>query len=365
MRTLKTIIIFIAGILAGNCIEPYRLPNLEGSSVLVVDGLFTTEPGPHFVKLSLSLCPNETTEGSPVTGAALSVIDDQGESVSMIETNPGIYQTSPPSWHVELGRTYTFQARLPDGKSFESDAQKIYSAGTIDSVYALFTKDAITNINDPSLPQDAFLLFVNATGHPGLPNLFRWRWKGTYEIFTHPELTKTLVGCCLVNDPLPCSGYDASLVQFQPCTCCTCWVNEFSRQARVSGNQFFSDNLFRGVNLTKIPVDGLRFHNKYYIEVEQLSLDESSYSFWKLVQAQQAGATDIFQPNVVRIQGNVSNVDNPNEKALGVVSFASVTRKSIFIHRSEILSAKPSLPILIMDCSDYDDTSTTTKPFFW
>jgi len=366
MRLLRTIVMLVFAILVGNCIEPYSTPPFNEPSLLVVDGLITTEPGPHFVKLSRSTTLNETAIENPVVGALLSIMDNSGDQINLIETSPGMYQTTPADWHAESGKSYTFQIELSNGRLFKSTEQGIYSAGTIDSLFATFSPDAITNVDDPSLSQDAFSLFLNASGEMRLPNLFRWRWKGTYEIFTRPELTLSVIpGCCTVPDPLPCSGYNNALESVQPCTCCTCWVTEYSRQARVSANQFANENLFQGVNLAKIPVDGLRFYSKYYVEVEQLSLDESSYSFWKLVQAQQAGATNIFQPNVIRIQGNISNVANPEDKALGVVSFASIARKSIFINRSEILGTKPSLPVLILDCSEYDETSTTTKPIFW
>jgi hypothetical protein len=366
MQLLRTILLFVFAMLMGNCIEPYTIPPSNEPSLLVVDGLITTEPGPHFVKLSRSTTLNETAIEKPVESATLWIMDNMGEQINLIETSPGMYQTTPAAWHAESGKSYIFQIELSDGRLFRSTEQEIYSSGTIDSLFATFSPNAISNVDDPSLSQDAFSLFLNASGEVGLLNLFRWRWKSTYEIFTRPELTQTAIpGCCLVPDPLPCSGYNNALVSVQPCTCCTCWVTEYSRQARVSANQFANENLFQGVNLAKIPVDGLRFYNKYHVEVEQLGLDESSYSFWKLVQAQQAGATNIFQPNVIRIQGNISNVADPKDKALGVVSFASITRKSIFINRSEILGTKPSLPVVILDCTDYDETSTTTKPIFW
>jgi len=365
MRGLKLPIIFTLGMLAGNCVEPFKLPVIETGAILVVDGLFTTETGPHKVELTWAASPNDPELRSPVIGASLFVEDDLGERTNLVEAQPGIYQTAS-SWHTMLGRSYRLQIQLQNGSVYESTEQKVFPAGQIDSLFATFTPNAIADIANPDQLLNAFSVFLNSSGSTGQPNLFRWRWKGSYEIFTRPELNQSLIpGCCLVPDPLPCSGYDQGLNQVSACTCCTCWVTEFSRQARVSPNQFANENLFGGINLTKISADGLRFYNKYHLEIEQLSLDKSSYEFWKLVQAQQAGAFDVFQPNVIRIQGNLKNEATPNDVVLGVVSFASVTRKSIFINRSEIIGASPSLPILIMDCSEYNDNTTNVKPPFW
>ena len=364
-RAFKSYSTALILLIVGSCVDPFKLPELSGAPQLVVDGLITTDPGPHKVKLSLSFTINESS-GPEVTGATLSILDDLGNVVFLNEISAGEYQVIPESWQAQIGRSYRLRIQLLDGRQYESTDQLVYSAGSIDSIYFAYTKNAIKS-TDQSSETDAFIGYINSSGSAELPNLFRWRWKGTYEIFTRPELTTTAIpGCCLVPDPLPCSGYNTNLEPVQPCTCCTCWIDEFSNKAIVSENEFSNDNRFWGVEFGKIPVDGLRFYNKYHMEVEQLSLDESAYTFWKLVKAQQSGATNIFQPNAIRIQGNVRNINDSHELVLGVVSFSSVVRATKFIYPSDIQgSSKPDLPVLIIDCRNYSSTSTNVKPPFW
>lgn len=363
MRTVKHHILFLILLGIGSCVDPFKLPDIPDSSVLVVDGLITTEAGPHFVKLSKSVSLNEN-EIIPVNNATLKVLDDQGGVINLVQIDAGVYQVIPEDWKAESGRTYRISIELADGNKYESENQLVYSSGTIDSIYFSYASGVI-NAGDLANEMDAFIVYIDALGDGGEKNLFRWRWSGTYEIFTRPELRVTPSFGVLVPDPIPCSGYNLALEPVAPCTCCTCWVTEFSKQAIVSKNEFISDNRFLGVEMARIPIDGFRFYNKYHIEVEQLSLDESSYNFWKLVEAQQKSATNIFQPNVVRIQGNIGNIDDADELVLGVVSFASVTRASIFIQQSDIPGRVPSLPIYIADCRDFAETSSTTKPPFW
>ncbi|MBX2961625.1 MAG: DUF4249 domain-containing protein [Cyclobacteriaceae bacterium] len=364
MAVFKAYRVVLIILIIGSCVDPFKVPDLERAPKLVVDGLITTDPGPHKVKLTSSFSLNEL-QGYPVTGAAISILDDLGNVVFLNDIGGGEYQVTPVSWQAQLGRSYRLRIVLADGRQYESVEQLIYEAGSIDSLYFAYARNAI-NAGDLANEKDAFLTYANTSGSAELPNLFRWRWRGTYEIFTRPELTQAAIpGCCLVPAPLPCSGFNTDLVPVNPCTCCTCWVTEFSRQALVSENEYTNASQFKGVEIAKIPVDGLRFYNKYYIEVEQLSLDESSYTFWKLVNAQQSGATNIFQPNVIRMRGNVRNVTDSQELVLGVVSFASVTRASMFIYQDDIEGNKPSLPIIVADCRDYNETSTTEPPPFW
>lgn len=364
MKAIKSYGTALIYLIVFSCVDPFKLPELSNSPQLVVDGLITTNPGPHKVKLSLSFTLNES-EQSAVTGAVLSVLDDLGNVVLLNEIRAGEYQVIPESWQAQLGRSYKLRIQLLDGRQYESTDQLVYSAGSIDSLYFTHVKNAI-NAGDLANEKDAFVAYINSSGSTGLSNFFRWRWWGTYEIFTRPELTIAVTpDGTRVPAPLPCSGYNSNLMPVVPCTCCTCWISEFSRQANVSENEFANASQFWGVEFAKIPIDGLRFYNKYYLDVEQLSLDESSYTFWKLAKAQQSAATNIFQPNVIRIQGNVRNVNDSRETVLGVVSFASITRASMFIHRADIKEGKPSLPLLISDCRNFDKTSTNVRPPFW
>lgn len=360
-KLYSTALVFL---IIGSCVDPFKTPELSSTWQLVVDGLITTNPGPHKVKLSSSFSLNETG-GSAVTGAAISIVDDLGNVVFLSEIGDGEYQVIPESWQAQIGRSYRLRIQLTDGRKYESTDQLVYSAGHIDLIYFTYAEGAI-NSGDLANEKDAFIAYINSSGVSGLPNLFRWRWKGTYEILTRPELNTTVTPEGIrVPAPLPCSGFNSSLIPVEPCVCCNCWVNDFGRLAKVSENEFATSNRFWGVEFARIPVDGLRFYNKYYIEVEQLGLDESSYAFWKLVKAQQSGARNIFQPNVIRVQGNVRNVNDSNELVLGVVSFASVTRTSKFIYREDITGKKPSAPSLILDCRNFDKTSTNIRPPFW
>jgi hypothetical protein len=142
-------------------------------------------------------------------------------------------------------------------------------------------------------------------------------------------------------------------------------VTDYSQNAHVSDNNVISEGDFNGVFITRIPVDNWRFIDKYYLEVEQLSVSSDVHKFWKLVQAQQEGAGNIFQPNVVQVEGNVASLTNPDEAVFGTFSVSAVTRATIVIDRSIIPKVVPKLDTAIADCRFYFNNSTNVKPPFW
>jgi hypothetical protein len=355
MQTLKRygwILLLLHG-----CVDPFPVPQREFTSRLVIDALITDQPGPHTVMLSLSSnLRNDYTSTIFVSGADIRITDDLNNSITLREVNSGNYQTQPESWQPVFGRSYVLSVRLPDGREFTSDPQQLSPAGEIEDVWAEFIPNSI-NSGDASQPQHAFWVYSNTRGQAGAPNLFRWRTKGVYEVLTYPELRTTFDGQAIVPNPPPCS--------IGVCTCCNCWITEYDRQAKVSANENAVSATFSNIFMTMIPVDPFRFYTKYYLEVEQLSLPESAYDFWRKVQAQQAGATDIFQPNAIRIEGNVRSSTNPEDKAYGLVSFSAVTRKSIFIYHSDIPVGIPPIPVVTDDCRLLDRNASNVRPSFW
>ncbi|MGC3943385.1 MAG: DUF4249 family protein [Chryseolinea sp.] len=224
------------------------------------------------------------------------------------------------------------------------------------------------NHGHPELPQDAVNIFLDGKGAPNELSLLRWRWRGTYQVSTRPELRiKHDAEGRVILDPLPCSGYvvndKGKLASIFPCECCDCWPTEFSANAVVSSNQT-ANNIFNRIFIGRIPVDEWRFRFKYHLEVEQLSLADDDHDFWKLVQAQQQGSTNIFQPNVVKVKGNMRVVSG-NAEVFGVFSVSAVVRSTIEIRESDIPIPPYEPDIVIQDCRAFKENSTNLKPPFW
>jgi hypothetical protein len=91
------------------------------------------------------------------------------------------------------------------------------------------------------------------------------------------------------------------------------------------------------------------------------------YNFWKLAQAQQRGTNNLFQPNTIKVKGNMICVSDPDKELLGVFSVSAITKKSLFIMKEEVLLPIPPLDTIPYNCIEsLQGTGTTTKkPDFW
>ena len=366
MRLLKFLPLLF--ILLDACVERFDTPVVYASARIVVDGLITNKPGPYEVKLFYTSSLDENLEtASPVTNATVKILDDLGNEEVLSETEKGKYETS--STHGVVGRRYKLYFQTADGREYESTEQEMLPAGEVDNLYAEFAEHII-NKDDLSKPQDVFRIYFDSKGSESGQNLYRWRWSGTFEANTFPQYRRKpfMGGPVWVPDPLKCSGHIARdtflLVQVGPCECCTCWVEEYSEQARVSPNELIATSSFTNVKIAEIPVEWKKFNSKYYLKLEQLSLSEEMYDFWKKVQAQQEGNANIFQPNVIRIRGNIKSLTDPDEEVSGVFAVSAVAERAMFIYRSDIPKILP-VDSVFQDCRIEYPGSTNQRPSFW
>jgi len=349
------------------CVERYDAPTVQAEPRIIVDALLSDQPGPHEVRLFLSSTLDaDLTEPSWITGAAVSITDGTGGVERLTEVSDGVYQTSSTYLGV-VGQRYKLTVVGKEGEKLESGFIEMKPAGEITALYYEYVQNAI-NAQDPSLPQNAVNLYLDGRGADGGTNLLRWRWRGTYQILTRPELrTKRDPDGNVIPDPIPCSGYivdnRGKLLSTAPCVCCDCWPTEYSLNANVSNSNTVR-SIFNRIYLGQLPVDQWRFFIKYHLEVEQLSMTDDVYNFCKLVQAQQQGGTNIFQPNVVKVKGNITAISGTRQ-AFGVFSVSSVARATLEIRRTDlpVLPYKPDL--IIADCRYYIENSTNVRPPFW
>lgn len=354
-------------VLSDACIDRYDLPEQIVDPKLVVDGSITNQPGPYQVHLYTAFDVNTFVNNpNPVRNAIVKISDDAGNEETLTEITGGVYQTAPDGIQGVIGRRYQISIVTASGEYY-SEPQELRDPGTIDDLRYSFHLNSI-NQEDPSKPQHAVQFAIDSRGGSEQDNFLRWRWSSVFEIKNSPELKTIQAGKPPVTIPVPppCSGYKPALVgieKFNICTCCNCWVYEQSEVAMVSKNALINNDKFTNVQVAKIPVDTRNFDVRFYFMVDQLSVSEEVYEFWKLIEAQQAGEGSLFQPNSVRVRGNIKSTTNPDEQVLGVFSVAGLTSRQLFIDRKDV-PFPIEVETVAESCQLYQG-ATNVKPLFW
>ena len=352
---MRNLVLFIALIFIGSCIDRlnYTAPSIYTKNVIVVDGSITDEPGPYRIRLTNPIKVDGAIAYSSFTEQAVSVrrvtlSDDVGNSEELEEINKGIYQTKPDGMRGAIGRSYSIRIETFDDKIFESTPDKMEPVGAVDSIYYEF--EAFQS-QDP-LSTYGYRVYIDAHDTPGGDNYVRWKFTGTYVVETLPQYK--LAGAsgpptnCPSPAPYPCSGWSlvngrlkkgtyklndsTHLYEYQgyfDCTCCRCWVTQSEDQPHVSNKQFVENGKFHKIEVGFVPINYYTFFEKYRIEVQQMSLSQTAFYYWRAFQTQERASGSLFQPVTGKIPTNLSEING--SEVLGIFYASAVKKKQIYL----------------------------------
>ncbi|MEQ8472048.1 MAG: DUF4249 family protein [Marinoscillum sp.] len=353
------------------CVEPisFELPN--ASEQIVIEGIITDQPGPYEVKISKGIDLNsDTLRVSPVTGASVVLHNDQGESEEFEETGPGIYQTSGII-QGEVGHLYHITLETTEGHQYQSEPDILEPVGEILGIDIEFeSRTVLADFGE--VQADVLKVFVDADGAG--QSYTRWKFTGIFRIETFPgEHVTDNPPYTPFKDPFPCSGYIVSesdlweggkLVKVGDCECCECWVYVYEQKPQLSTSQLVKDGLYRHVKVGEIGITSQAFHDKYLIEIEQMSLSKTAYDFFNLIKAQKEGADNIFQPSFGEIIGNVK-ASNPNNPVVGLFWATSISTSHRFVSQEDLPYPVPQFPYITLPSADVYPNSTYEQPELW
>lgn len=350
MRYTGIILILVLGVIV-SCVDPLDINIDKEENILIVEGAITTLPGPHIIRLTLSAKYGSIFDGyiRPLTSADVIIRDSDGINYELIEDkeNASLYYT-PPEFQAAVGKTYTLLIRTLQGQEYTSLPEKIIKATPIDSLSARFkSTPTAEGVNSTGLE-----VFSTFQDNPDTRNYFMWRNSATYKIETYPENFMTS----------PPEGGPAIIPAPKSC-CRDCWVDERNNKTL----RIFSDENVNGNSVTQLVTyvsdDGVRYTEKYLIRVEQHTLTQKAYQFFKLLEQQASISGDIFDPPPATLRGNMINLTNPDENVIGYFRASDVSIDSMFLTPDMLLEPKP-LKQINDDCQTFRG-GDASRPSYW
>lgn len=171
-----------------SCTERIDIELDDSFTRLIAYGTITTDTTRHYIELSTSTSYYYNEAPPPVTGASLEISDDQGNTVSLTEVEPGKYGTSPLFFALP-GRTYTLRIELAE----EINGHRTYLASS--SVNPIYPIDSIGLVYQPDWGDKGFYEVTCYYQDPPTRNFYM------FNIFKNGEmLTDTIRNRFVIDD---------------------------------------------------------------------------------------------------------------------------------------------------------------------
>jgi Domain of unknown function (DUF4249) len=315
----KSIIAVVTILLLSTCIDPY-VPNLHGfGTLLVVDARITDANTSNSVKLSRTF-QDQNIGPSSVSGAAVIITDDAGNSTSLYGVGDGVYKTDSLGFRGMTGRSYVLHIYTPEGGVYESEPCLMRPVADIDSIY--FGKDQQSG-NNGTVSQDGLSIYLDTK--EGAPNsYYRWDFDETWK-YSIP-LPKRFDFISRDNIPRVANVQDV------------CWKTHKS-DGVIIGSVFSGQSLriIRKPILFIATAETDRLMIEYSMLVRQYSISKNEYDFWDNIKKVNDAGGDIFASQPFSVVSNIHNIYNPNEMVLGYFQVSAVKEKRIFIPFNKII----------------------------
>ncbi|PLX02134.1 MAG: hypothetical protein C0595_11880 [Marinilabiliales bacterium] len=302
-------------LLLTSCIDEYWPAITKYENRLVVDGGITDKPGPYTIRLSIT-SPVDAPTFKPFLNCEVIISEEDGASETLIETEDGVYKTKEDGIQGEAGKKYKLTIKTPDEKVYESNFEKLIAGEKIESVYG-----EIESRQDENYPYDleGYQFYVNTETASNDSTYFFWRLEATY----HYQSDYTIRWI-----------YDGELNWFHgPDSLYNCYRTYYINNFYLMSTEGLTTPKIEAYALNYVNTETRQLSVKYSLLVKQYTLNRKAFLFWDVLREQNSSPSSLFSRQPYQLNGNVYNVDDPEEPVLGYFLVAGLDEERIFVDR--------------------------------
>ncbi len=305
----KTSCILFLIILTMICRKPYNPPVIANTpSYLVVEGVISTGADSTIVKLSRTISLSNGATVNMVTHATLTIESNANTTYPLTEIKKGYYAT--PGLNLDNTKQYRLRVKTPDNQQYLSDFVPVNVSPPIDSVGFTVANTGVqiyANTHDPN----------NNTRY------YRWDYAETWQFHTQYYSEYVTDGTQLV-------GRQANQFVYY------CFAGDLSSTIILGSSAKLSQDVIYQNPITLVPSTSEKIESKYSILLRQYALSGDAFKFWTNLKKTTEELGSIFDAQPTEINGNIHNINNPNEPVIGYISACAIQSKRIFIDNTQL-----------------------------
>jgi hypothetical protein len=293
------------------CKEEYD-PKVKSAeqSLLVVEGVLNSGPGPTNIRLTRTFKLDDSALLRPELGAQLTVEGRSGIEFPLYDMN-GNGNYSSDQLFLDPTEEYRLRISTPGGRQYASEFIPVQKNPPIDSIS--WKRD-----------EEGVRIFVNTHNPEGNTRYYRWEYDETWELqSSYYSYYKMVSG----------SPMERQLPEDQVFTC---WRHFRSSELLLASTTQLSDDVVFEKFLLRIPEGSDKLSQRYSVLVRQFALTKEAYEFYQLIKKNTESLGSIFDPQPSEITGNIKSLSDPAEKVIGFVTAAAAQEARLFIRRSQV-----------------------------
>lgn len=239
-----------------------------------------------------------------------------GEKISFPEGSPGYYSTILPGDFLNYGEQYMLRVLTSDGNLYLSDYSLLRLPTAIDSIY--YERESIPS-EDPEIFAEGIRFFIDFEIEQDSSEYMRWELLETYE-FRNPPYEGFIYTFDRVLRPLPDSLDDRQ-----------CWITGHVNAIFTLDAANMTSNKYTYMPLHFVSNETQRLSYGYSLLVRQHSMDAPAFRYWDELKKNSSSQSGLYDRLPSITPGNITNVEDPDERVLGFFGVSGVSEKRIFV----------------------------------
>jgi len=322
----------LAIVLAG-CQEVF-VPEVEDPEpVIMIEGMFTSLSEDHQVKITYTKSFNERPYYDYVDNAHVEIEDDLGNIIPFDYYWNGIYKSDTNHvYKAEIGRTYVLRIITPEGDVFESSPQTVTESPEISKLVCRYDQGVVLTENCNGdvyeIKMDGIDIFGETSGILPFHNYYFYRWDAYiqnvtiltnkegnlyYYLYRHKRISgkyRDVIRTGNADDYADFNIKNHELVFI-------------TKEDMSNYIQPFPDMMYV---LLDARFEGLLF------KLEQLSISDDAYSFWRKAELQLEAEGRLFDPVASQLKGNMKCISDSTKNVIGVFNASQASLKYAYFY---------------------------------
>jgi len=317
MQVIKHLITGFILLIIASCIDPYHPRLTETQDLLVVNGMITDKPGEHIVEISRS-APFDDPVFIPVEDCVVQVADDKGTTVAYTENSPGVYTAYLDNDFLGTNKAFKLYVFTPDGREYQSEYDSLLACPPIDNLYYEVES---RETEDPDYSHYGLQFYVDVKSSGNQSGNFLWKLEETFEYHSSYIIQYYWDGIDLVEFLPKDSLY-------------TCYKTQPIHELHTASTRYLVKNELHKYPLTYVSNQSTRLLVKYSLLARQYSLSNNAFNYWDKLNNQLTGQGGFYEKQPFTSDGNIFNVNDPDEMVLGFFYASQVKKKRIMVDKS-------------------------------
>ena len=316
---MKNLLFCLMGMLALGCRERYDLPlNVPVTGYLVVEGVINSGQGGTTITLTRTTKLVDSFSIKEERKAIVRIEGKNSASFVLTENSTGQYVSGP--LNLVNMQEYRLYIRTSDGKEYSSDYRPVIASAARTNVSWERNNNGLQIFGDNRDPQNS-------------SRYYHFDFEETWEFHSAYLPYLKYVTNPITNTP---RVVFLDTVNFRPDTTkYTCWRTENSNRIEIASTIRLSQDTTHYL-LVSIPPASWKLGVLYSINVKQYVLSQQGYEYLSKMKKNTEQRGSIFDAQPSELEGNIHNVNDPQEPVIGFIDISNVHTQRIFISSSDV-----------------------------